>query len=367
MATLSDVYTHLKTLCEQWFYNKSEMDTSLNGKVDKETGKGLSTNDYTTAEKNKLSGIEAQANKTVVDTAMSSSSTNPVQNKIITTALGYKVDKVNGKGLSTNDFTSAYKTKLDNLDTNLTSKNVTVEKLATAETGYLTSYIVKQNGTQVGNTINIPKDFLVKSGEVKTVTVEDQPVTGYHVGDKYIDLVINTKDSSGTDEHIYILVSDLIANTVDWSDITNKPSTFAPSSHSHGAVTNDGCITSFQQELLGYVMGVVSPVQQSGQNCLKVSNSLSASILKDSNAHTNIDSSANNTQAVINTKIDTALGNKASSTHTHGNINNSGEITTTGTSGGNMLVTNASNKIVVDTTINVIDALLQDLISYGSS
>ena len=30
----------------------------LNGKVDKETGKGLSTNDYTTAEKTKLAGMQ---------------------------------------------------------------------------------------------------------------------------------------------------------------------------------------------------------------------------------------------------------------------------------------------------------------------
>lgn len=64
----------------------------LSGKVDKETGKGLSTNDYTTAEKNKLSGIEAQANKTVVDSALSSSSENPVQNKVINTAIAGKAD-----------------------------------------------------------------------------------------------------------------------------------------------------------------------------------------------------------------------------------------------------------------------------------
>lgn len=41
----------------------------LSTKVDKETGKGLSTNDYTTAEKNKLAGIEAGANKVTVYTA----------------------------------------------------------------------------------------------------------------------------------------------------------------------------------------------------------------------------------------------------------------------------------------------------------
>lgn len=59
------------------------LDSNLNYKVDKVTGKGLSTNDYTTAEKTKLAGIETGANKTVVDTALSNSSTNPVQNKVI--------------------------------------------------------------------------------------------------------------------------------------------------------------------------------------------------------------------------------------------------------------------------------------------
>lgn len=40
--------------------------SSLNNKVDKVDGKGLSTNDYTTAEKTKLSGIENGANKTTI-------------------------------------------------------------------------------------------------------------------------------------------------------------------------------------------------------------------------------------------------------------------------------------------------------------
>ena len=41
----------------------------ISGKVDKEDGKGLSTNDYTTTEKNKLAGIENGATKTTVYTA----------------------------------------------------------------------------------------------------------------------------------------------------------------------------------------------------------------------------------------------------------------------------------------------------------
>lgn len=47
-----------------------------------------------------------------VDSALSSTSTNPVQNKVIDTALANKVDKVSGKGLSTNDFTTTEKEKL---------------------------------------------------------------------------------------------------------------------------------------------------------------------------------------------------------------------------------------------------------------
>ena len=73
--------------------NVSNLSSTIANKVDKESGKGLSTNDYTTEEKNKLSGIEAQANKTVVDSDLSSSSTNPVENKAVTVALGNKADK----------------------------------------------------------------------------------------------------------------------------------------------------------------------------------------------------------------------------------------------------------------------------------
>lgn len=48
----------------------------LGGKVDKVDGKGLSTNDYTTAEKNKLGNIETGANKTTVINNLTSTSTS---------------------------------------------------------------------------------------------------------------------------------------------------------------------------------------------------------------------------------------------------------------------------------------------------
>ena len=61
-------------------------------KVDKVDGKGLSTNDFTTEEKTKLQNIEEGANKIVVDTALAANSTNPVENKAIYNALSSKMD-----------------------------------------------------------------------------------------------------------------------------------------------------------------------------------------------------------------------------------------------------------------------------------
>lgn len=68
----------------------SNLSSTVSNKVDKVSGKALSTNDYTTAEKNKLAGIAAGANATVVDSELSSTSTNPVQNKIVNAALAGK-------------------------------------------------------------------------------------------------------------------------------------------------------------------------------------------------------------------------------------------------------------------------------------
>lgn len=61
-------------------------------------------------------------------------------------------------------------------------------------------------------TINIPKDYLVRSANIEIVEVDDEPYTGAEVGDKYIDFVVNTKDGdTGTPQHMYIALDDLVA------------------------------------------------------------------------------------------------------------------------------------------------------------
>ena len=73
-------------------YLLGRLKTILTGMfVGKENGKGLSTNDYTTEEKTKLAGIAAGAEVNMpVDSSLSGSSTNPVQNKAVKGALDLK-------------------------------------------------------------------------------------------------------------------------------------------------------------------------------------------------------------------------------------------------------------------------------------
>jgi hypothetical protein len=89
---------------------------ALAGKVDKVEGMGLSHNDFTDALAQKLADIENGATNVTVDALFVAGSTNPVQSKTIQAALAAKVDKEVGKGLSSNDYTSAEKEKLSGIE-----------------------------------------------------------------------------------------------------------------------------------------------------------------------------------------------------------------------------------------------------------
>lgn len=86
---------------------------------------------------------------------------------------------------------------------------ITVQQKAAANTGYLKTYQVCVDGNPVAVDIDIPKDYLVKAAEIKTVTTADDPYSGAVVGEKYIDFTINTVGDDGTASHIYLPVADL--------------------------------------------------------------------------------------------------------------------------------------------------------------
>ena len=104
------------------YYTKTETNNLLDNKVDKVSGKDLSTNDFTDAYKQQIDN-----NKTAIETLNGDSTVvGSVDSKVSTaysnatsytdTECAKKVDKISGKGLSTNDFTDELKTKLNNLE-----------------------------------------------------------------------------------------------------------------------------------------------------------------------------------------------------------------------------------------------------------
>lgn len=85
-------------------YVKNEIDTKLQNKSDTNhthTTATVSANGLMSkADKSKLDGIATEANKTVVDSSLSSSSTNPVQNKVVNSALNGKANSSHSHSIS---------------------------------------------------------------------------------------------------------------------------------------------------------------------------------------------------------------------------------------------------------------------------
>lgn len=201
------------------------INTALNGKVDKVTGKSLSTNDFTSELKTKLEGIATGAEVNVqvdwnetnsgsdafiknkptippavtVDSSLSGTSTNPVQNQVINTALGNKVDKVTGKGLSTNDYTTNEKNKLSNIES---GAEVNQNAFSQVKVGNTTIYADSKEDVVefvAGNNINITPDATNDK-----LTIEG----AYTNATKLADGLMSATDKENLDDAV-----DLIGNT----------------------------------------------------------------------------------------------------------------------------------------------------------
>lgn len=97
------------------FYNAIQgINKTLNDKVDKESGKGLSTNDFT------------NTYKTKVDNSVDKNTFNE-NIQTLNNSLDKKVDKIEGKSLSTNDFTDAYLNQIKNsVNKDIFNENITI-------------------------------------------------------------------------------------------------------------------------------------------------------------------------------------------------------------------------------------------------
>ena len=161
----------------------ADLVTALAGKVDKVSGKGLSTNDYTNTDKQSVEKI-------------------PTIEQDILDLESNKVDKVSGKGLSTNDYTNTDKNKVDNIDQIYTSAEKT--KLA---------------GIEAGAEKNVGVEFTqLEKSKLATIEQDAEKNTVNSVNGKQGVVVLNQDDIG--DGATYKRVSQVEKNT--WNNKQDK-------------------------------------------------------------------------------------------------------------------------------------------------
>ena len=203
-------------------------------KVDKISGKGLSTNDYTTDEKNKLAGIATGATKVIVDSALNSTSTNAIQNKAVANMKTNIDDELSNKPSKTGDGASG--TWGISISGNATTatlasyalKMQTYKYNSTTET-YGTSYPLYAQWNQQGNILNLKCDNYTVNTDTATKATKDSAdqqisttyIKGLSVSGKTItytkgDGTTNTITTQDTNTHyttrLYAGASGTVAN-----------------------------------------------------------------------------------------------------------------------------------------------------------
>lgn len=181
--------------------------TQLNDKVDKVAGKGLSTNDYTDAEKTKLSGIEAGAQKNTITGVKGNAETTYRTGNVNITATNIGLGNVDNTSDAEKPISTATQTALDGkqatitgaattiTDNNLTanmalisnsSGKVAVSSVTSTELGYLDG-VTSNIQTQLNNKLS--------SAPVTSVNNKTGAVT-LAKGDIGLGNVDNTSDAN---------------------------------------------------------------------------------------------------------------------------------------------------------------------------
>ena len=234
-ANVADVTISLDTKA-----NASEMMTSLATKVDKEIGKGLSTNDYTTAEKTKLAAITG--NNTGQDLsgyATTAQLANKANASEVTTSLATKVNKEIGKGLSTNDYTTAEKTKLAAITGNNTGQDLsgyaTTAQLANKANAsdVTTGLAAKANASDVTTSL---------ASKVDKVTGKELSTNDYTTAEKTKLGAISGTNTGDQDLSGYATTGQL-ATKANIADVTTSLATKEDSSNKSNAAL--GTSTTF--------------------------------------------------------------------------------------------------------------------------
>lgn len=157
------------------FYN-NKIKGELDKKVSKIEGKGLSTNDYTSDEKAKLASIESNAQANKIESITVNGSNQTVSSKTVNINVPTNNNQLsNGAGYQTaNDVQNAINSAVSNIVE--FDVQVVASLPATGERGII--YLVSRNGS--GTDIYDEYIYLVNDNKFEKVGSTDVDLTGYY-------------------------------------------------------------------------------------------------------------------------------------------------------------------------------------------
>ena len=147
--------------------------TQLNDKVDKVTGKGLSTNDYTNAEKTKLSGIETGAQKNTITGVKGSAETTYRTGNVNITATNIGLGNVDNTSDANKPISNATQAALNDKQSKITANGILKGNgtggvsAAVKGTDYFTPADVNEIAAEAAKKVDI-SDKVSKSGDTMT-------------------------------------------------------------------------------------------------------------------------------------------------------------------------------------------------------
>ena len=298
-------------------YFWSQLKSLLGDKVDKETGKGLSTNDYSTTEKEKLNNIASGAQVNTIESIKVNGTTQAIDAKVVDITMPTALSDLTNDGdfvsdasyvHTDNNYTTAEKTKLSGVETGAEVniiESVSVNGTAQTVSNKGINIAVPTSTSDLTNDSNYVSDASYVHTDNNYTTTEKTKLSGIETGAE-VNAISSIK-VNGTAQTITNKAVDISVPTAT-SDLTNDTNFVSDASYVH---TDNNYTTTEKTKLSniesGAEVNIIETISVNGTQQTITSKGVNISVPTNTNQLTN--GAGFQTSSDVQTAISTALAN----------------------------------------------------------